>query len=278
VTPVVDSEPSGVVEVTKNALLRSNLLSAFPALTHGITGRLPGLGVADGNIGYSAPRDKADAWQMRINWCQAAGIDPESLVTVHQVHGATVRVATAAEAGRGARPGSDPLCQADAIITRDPGVALMTLHADCMPILLYDPATPAVASIHAGWRGTTLDVAGATVAAMEREFGSRPAELRAFLGAAIGRCCYEVGDEVVAAWRDQAGSEADAALEWGGTRWHLDLRAANRLLLARAGLQTSLVEASDVCTRCEPVDWFSHRGQGPLTGRFGALIALQEQG
>jgi YfiH family protein len=154
-------------------------------------------------------------------------------------------------------------------------VALMTIHADCMPILLYDPETPAIASIHAGWRGTTEDVAGATVAAMQREFGSRPEQLRAFLGAAIGRCCYEVGDEVVSAWRDQAGDVADDALEWSGTRWHLDLRTANQLLLLRAGLSEPLIDFTAICTRCEPDAWFSHRGQGPLTGRFGALIALR---
>jgi YfiH family protein len=214
---------------------------------------------------------------MRIQWCHAAGIDPATLVTVHQIHGATVRVAGAADVGHGAQPGSETLGQADAIITREPGVALMTLHADCMPILLYDPETPAVASIHAGWRGTTEDVAGATVAAMQREFGSRPEQLRAFLGAAIGRCCYEVGDEVVAAWRDQAGDEGDTALDWTGPRWHLDLRAANRLLLVRAGLSEELIDVSDICTRCQPDEWFSHRGQGPLTGRFAALIALREQ-
>jgi YfiH family protein len=277
VTPAAGSAPDTAVEVRPDDLLRSPLLSAFSGLAHGITRRIPGLGVAEGNIGYSGPRDKADAWHMRVQWCRAAGIDPATLVTVHQVHGATVRVATAADAGHGAQPGSGTLGQADAIITRESGVALMTLHADCMPILLYDPETPAVASIHAGWRGTTDDVPGATAAAMQREFGSRPEELRAFLGAAIGRCCYEVGDEVVAAWREQAGDDADAALEWTGTRWHLDLRAANRLLLLRAGLNEELIDVSDICTRCEPDGWFSHRGQGPLTGRFGALIALRER-
>lgn len=259
-------------------IVRGDPLSRLPGVTHGLTRRVAGFGLADGNIGFGAPRDPNDAWMMRRQWCQWAEVDPESMVTVRQVHGAEVMVAKAEDAGRGARPGSDPVGTADALITADPGVVLITLHADCLPILLCDPTTPAIASVHAGWRGTTLDVAGATVAAMERQFGSQPRNMRAYLGASIGACCYEVGVEVVDAWRQQANDEADTALRWNGAKWLLDLRAANRLLLLRAGLRADLIELSAVCTRCQSDEWFSHRGQGANTGRFGALIALREGG
>jgi YfiH family protein len=164
--------------------------------------------------------------------------------------------------------------RADAQITNERGVALMTLHADCMPIILCDPALPAVGAIHAGWRGTTLDVAGATVRRMVEVFGADPSRMIAYLGPSIRSCCYEVGDDVLAAWREASPNAIDVAISAFGERWRFDLDAANRWLLRRAGLAESRIESSGVCTRCGGNEWFSHRGQGPDTGRYGAIVAI----
>jgi YfiH family protein len=255
-------------------LARGALLASIPGVLHGVTSRVEGMGVADGNVGLGAPRDRGDAWTMRQAWCKAIGTDADRLVTAHQVHGAEVLLVSANHTGRSGRADSSPMGMADALITRDRGVALMTLHADCLPILLVDPDTPGVASVHAGWRGTVLNVAGATVRAMTGKLGSRPDRIVAFLAPSIGACCYEVGDEVVDAWREQANGLADRALRPGPNRLHFDLKTANRLLLKRAGLHGENIETSPVCTRCQGREWFSHRGQGPHTGRFGAIIAL----
>lgn len=255
---------------------RSRLLSALPGIVHGVTGRVPGLGRADGNLGYSAPRDVADAWRMRRRWSTAIGVDPERLAAAGQVHGADVLPLAPEQAGVGARPGSGRVGLADALLADRPGVALLSLHADCLPILLADPRRRVVGVVHAGWRGTVADVAGAAVRELRRTYGSDPADVVAYLGPAIGPCCYEVGAEVAAAWESRAGADAGDALAPRAARWSLDLRAANLLLLRRAGLRPSHAEASVVCTRCAGDAWFSHRGQGPATGRFGAIIALAE--
>jgi YfiH family protein len=247
-----------------------------PGIVHGITGRVPGLGLADGNLGYGAPRDTADAWRMRLRWSAAIGVDPDRLASARQVHGADALRVAAADAGLGARAGSGWVGAADVLLTDEPGVALLSLHADCLPLLLVDPIRPAVAVVHAGWRGTVADVAGAAVRAMTAHHGSRPADLLAFLGPAIGPCCYEVGPEVASAWRGRLGDEPDPALTPTGARWTFDLPAANALLLLRAGLASTHLEQSGVCTRCAGEAWFSHRGQGPTTGRFGAVIALAD--
>lgn len=241
---------------------------AIPHLRHGITQRVEGMGKAHGNIGYSAPRDYDDAIAMRERWLLAMGLDRDQLTGVHQVHGADVHVVRAAERNIAPTP------KADALIAAEPGVALFTQHADCMPIILCDPDAPAIATIHAGWRGTTLDIAGATVRRMRDEFGADPSRMVAFLGPSIGRCCYEVGDDVVNAWAAVAGSRVAGAVEARGARWAFDLERANRWLLLRAGLDKSRIEASQICTRCGGETWFSHRGQGPLTGRFASIVAL----
>jgi polyphenol oxidase len=257
---------------------RSELISSLPGVIHAATRRVAGMGTADGNVGFGSPRDRADAWAMRQRWCEAAGLDAERLVTLGQVHGTEVHRVSAADAGRGAAPGSPQVGLGDALITDAPGPVLMTLHADCQPVFLADPERRAVAVTHAGWRGTVANVVGETVAAMTETFGSRPHDIRASLGPAIQRCCYDVGEEVVTAWQDRAGSEASAALKVEGDRVHLSLTTANALLLLRAGIPEANIERSTICTRCHGEHWFSHRGQGPHTGRFGAMIAIAPDG
>lgn len=254
--------------------VRGRRLTDAPGVIHGLTRRVAGMGLADGNVAYSAPRDQHDAWAMRRRWCFAIGVDPERLATLGQIHGADVLHVRAVDAGRGARPGTRVLGYGDALITDEPGVALMTLHADCLPILVFDPARPAVAAVHAGWRSTVADIVGATIAAMTTAYGTQPANVLVYVGPGIGACCNHVRDDVIDAWRERAGGDADLAFGAADGQVTFDGRAANRLLLHRAGVAADNVEVSDICTRCQGETWFSHRGQGPTTGRFGAIIAL----
>jgi len=257
--------------------LQSALLATVSGVRHGITGRVAGMGAADGNVAYSAPRDRDDAWAMRQGWCNALGLDAARLAVLGQIHGADIRRVGAADAGSGARPGTDPAAYGDALITDEPGVVLMTLHADCLPLLLVDPDRPAVAAVHAGWRGTIAGIATATVAAMRDAFGSDPARLLGFIGPTIGPDCYEVGPEVAEAWLRVAPDGIGEALRETGARPSFDLRRANLQLLAAAGMLPERIETSPICTRHDGGAWFSHRGQGPNTGRFGAIIALADR-
>lgn len=256
-------------------LHRSALLDRVPGVVHGVTKRVPGAGLADGNVGYSTPRDRADAWAMRQQWLSAAGLEAAAIAVAYQAHGREVAIVTASDAGRGADPESRPVGLADALVTAQPGVVLMTLHADCMPILLCDPVRRVVATVHAGWRGTTLDVAGATVQTMVDRFGCDPQDLIAHLGPAIGGCCYEVGADVAAAWLTLEPDD-DEALLASGDRWLFDLSVANRRRLERNGIAGSRIEASGICTKCDGEEWFSHRSQGPHTGRYASFIAVTE--
>lgn len=270
-------EESGGLDQLAARVQRSALLAQVPGVVHGLTGRVPELGEAEGNIGYSPPRDTAEAWAMRQRWSSAVGVDAERLVTAGQVHGTEVLRVGVADAGHGARPGSGRAGIGDALMTDEAGVVLMTLHADCLPILLLDPQGTAVAAVHAGWRGTLGNVAGRTVEAMTGAYGSRPERLLAFLGAGIGPCCYEVGPEVVEGWMERgavAGQEAGVAIRElpGGTAF--DLKKANSLLLRQAGVLQEHIDVHPECTRCQGDRWFSHRGQGATTGRAGAMIAL----
>lgn len=258
---------------------QSDLLAQVPRVRHAVTGRSPGLGQAEGNIGFSPPRDKVDAWAMREHWCALAGLDARKLVTLGQIHGAVVHRVRRQDAGRGAQPGSEQIGLGDALITNEPGPVLMTLHADCQALVFVDPGSttrgPAVAVAHAGWRGTVADVAGQTVAAMTEAFGTRPQDLLVSVGPAIGGCCYTVGPEVVEAWQALAGIEWRVAVRQDDAV-RFSLRDANAWLLRRAGVPQAHIEVHVVCTQCDGAGerWFSHRGQGATTGRFGAMVTI----
>jgi YfiH family protein len=238
---------------------------------------VPGLGLADGNVGYTAPRDEEDAWRMRQLWARAVGVEPSQLVRVRQVHGAVVHVADASDLARGTHPEASESPIGDAVITGKPGIALSTLHADCLAALVVDPVCRAVGSIHAGWRSTMLDISGETVRAMARAFGSRATDLLVYVGPSIGGDRYEVGEEVADTWRS-VWNGPDTALHKINGSWRFDLKQANARQLMAAGVRSEQIEISAVCTASDPDRWFSHRGQGPLTGRFSTIIAIVDEG
>jgi len=123
-------------------VLRSALLSSVPGIAHGLTGRIPGMGRADGNVGYGPPRDKEDAWEMRQAWASVVGVDPARLATAGQIHGNAVLRVHSDDAGVGARPDSGLVGLGDALISNEAGPVLFSLHADCLPLLLVDPERP----------------------------------------------------------------------------------------------------------------------------------------
>lgn len=174
----------------------------------------------------------------------------EELVTCTQVHGRDVVVVSS--------PGH--VGDADALVTTTAGLVLMVLMADCVPLLLVDQGAGVMATVHAGWRGTCADVVGATVAAM-RDLGAL--DIAAFLGPAVPVERYEVGPEVVDA---AAAAGVGAAVVDG----HLDLWAANALLLERAGV--TVIDTSGCIPTGE--DYFSDRVRRPC-GRFGLLARLR---
>jgi YfiH family protein len=159
-----------------------------------------------------------------------------------------------------ARPGH---CgEGDALFTREPGLALSVVTADCVPVLLAGPE--GVAAVHAGWRGI---VGGVVAATIEAAVG-RPQEWTAWIGPAIGPCCYEVGEDVAARVTD--ASHPGVAVPGPGERPHLDLQAAVRHQLEAAGLGE--VIAISHCTRCDEEKLWSYRREGRAAGRNLAFI------
>jgi len=161
----------------------------------------------------------------------------------------------------------------DALVTADPGLWLAIYAADCVPVLVLDEATPAIAAIHAGWRGTAAGVVPAALDRMRTAFGTAAAQCRVVLGPAIGGCCYEV-DAPVARAMEGATWWPEAARPTAPGRWHLDLRTAIRRQLIELGVPADHIAIVPYCTSCRADLFFSYRRDG-VTGRMGACIALR---
>lgn len=204
----------------------------------------------------------------RQRLARTIGFEIDRLVTGEQTHSLNIAVVT--DAGRGSVDIDSRIPCTDALITNCKGICLMVLTADCVPVLLYDPATHSAAAIHAGWRGTANGIVGLTVKKMADVFGTKPENLMAAIGPCIGACCFEVGDDV-----------AEHFSRWPNTilrhtNWpkpHIDLVLANRLQLEQVGIPASNIESSGECTKCGTHGLFSHRRNQTL-GRIGTVILL----
>jgi YfiH family protein len=220
-----------------------------------------------------------EAWQ---ELAPSVGLSADRFVTLNQVHGrhvVTIR--------RGIDPGAlvalqDTRPDADGVVSDAPDVALVIRAADCVPLLMADRRSGAVAAVHTGWRGTAARVAVAAIETLGREFGSRPADLVAAIGPAIGACCYEVGTDVVDAFAS-AGHERYLIERWflappprrGGTKrstLRLDVPGANRDQLILAGVPEDNIHVAGLCTAMHLDVLTSYRAEKERAGRIAGVI------
>lgn len=244
----------------------------FPEITaaveHGMLTRLGG--VSDGylrtlNLGSTVGDDPAAVAENHRRVFAAFAVSPAAVVTPYQVHGSRVAVVSAGDGG----------CivpDTDALITNTPGVTLLMRFADCAPVLFFDPARRALGLVHAGWRGVAAGIIPTTVNALIATFNSRPAELWAGIGPAIGPQHYAVGPEVIQAIMAAVPPKTPCATQHKG-QWYLDLPTAIMAQLQAAGVRQITPSHLDTagCTQ----EWYSHRAEKGRTGRFGVLAYLR---
>ena len=210
-------------------------------------------GVSEGpyaslNLGRKSGDDPERADENRRIACEAIGADVEQLALNYQVH--STRVLRAAPAMRGEH--------ADGLWTDEPGLPILAMSADCLPIAVarVDASQPAIAVLHVGWRGLLAGIVEAGAQALGGD------TLAAAIGPGIGPCCYEVGEEVATPFRERFG---DDVVHDG----RLDLWTSAERALRAAGV--AQVDRFDRCTACEPETFFSHRRDAGRTGRQGVI-------
>jgi YfiH family protein len=243
------------------------------AVTHGIAGRTGGVSTgtfASLNLGPRSGDDIERVTTNRRRFHAAIGAAGLTVIAPRQVHGAVVSVHR-----RGNDRPTGGVFDGDGLLTDDESVLVAMLAADCVAILLHDPTIGVAGALHAGWRGTAAGIAAAGIEAMRWSFGSDPATIRAAIGPAIGRCCYEVGIEVAAAVARATPGDVPPYERISPEKAHLDITHANRMQLLAAGLDPEHVVTAGICTACRTDLFYSHRREGEPTGRFGAAISLR---
>jgi len=240
------------------------------------------------NLSLAVGDDPGCVLENRRRLATAFGADLGDFVFARQLHGAGVRIVTASDRGSGAYPLDDAIGSAseaggsggvDALVTASPGVVLVILTADCVPVVLHDPVAGVLACVHAGWRGTVAGVTAAAVAAM-RGLGARPSDIVAGIGPAIGADRYQVGPDVREAVSRSFGPAAPGFIRPDPSapdRWLLDLPSANRHALREAGVPGPQIHATDLVTGPVPGHFFSDRTARPC-GRLALVARLRPGG
>jgi len=265
-------------------------------------------GPPEQNLGYTPEDDPATVAETRRRLVAAITKDRKpsrlpDLITIRQCHTGIIRRVDSSALPLSTAEGK-ALLRGDGLFTRDPNLLLGILTADCVPVLIADTRTHAVAAFHAGWRGTLARIVERGVGTLRQEFGSRPQNLIAAIGPAIGACCFAIGEEV----RDEFDSQfayapglfsevyvADPIREKYpmlfltarapghsnlGPQIHLNLWEANRRQLLDAGLTASSISVIGECTACTRLrdgrrKYFSHRAEHGFTGRMLSVIGAR---
>ncbi len=255
------------IEIGGIIFYQSEKLNAFANVVHAVTTRHGGVSPApfhtlnlSAHVGDEPAR--VDENLMRLH--HALGLAREATVDASQAQADRVAQVTAQERGTRVKG-------VDALITNERGIPLMLRFADCVPILLYDPAHHAIGIAHAGWRGTVAQVLTHTVNAMRDAFETNPRGLVACIGPSIGPCCYEIGADVIAQVERAYPDTHETLLPRNGAT-HLNLWNANAVQLHALGVEQ--IEIAGVCTADHTHDFYSWRRENAHTGRFGAIIAL----
>jgi YfiH family protein len=290
------SKPARKTEID---VLRTDSLSRVPWLVHGFSTRAGGFSKPYGgralNLGFTAHDSRAAVERNRQAFAATLEKEkrkgaPRPLVTLRQIHSDLIHRVTGVP--------EKPLA-GDGLVTSTPGILLAVLTADCLPIIVADTKRHAVGVFHAGWRGTVKRIVEKGVGEMRRYFGSRPGDLKAVIGPGIRGCCYQVGNEVRAAFESQFSygsslfrvtKETDEIHEkyplfflTSRAPGHselpeqifLDLAEANRRQLLDAGVPAKNISQIPLCTACRTDILFSHRAGHGVAGRMMAVAGVR---
>jgi YfiH family protein len=264
--PAASAGPGGLAwppVLVAEDLLASGILAAFSSRAGGRSG-----GPYESlNLGLRVGDDLRAVLANRRRLATVLSVAGLPWATVRQVHSANVVEARGDLLGQGPPEARPPLADADGIVTKEPGLLLAVLTADCVPVLLTDPQARVVGAVHAGWRGLAAGVLERGIEALVHAGASLDRSV-AMVGPAIGPCCYQVGPEVAAAVGERY-DRAPATTRDGALA--IDTAAAAVQALEAAGVGS--IRAAGECTAHQPERFFSYRRHG-ITGRQAGVIAM----
>ena len=256
-----------------NGLLKFSILDKFPEVLNFVTTKQNPFGKGENfNIGYSGGDDK-ETLDNRMLLATALGLKPENFVIQTQIHKDNYKIVTEENAGNGFLSKVSAVQGTDILLTNEKNLCLITRSADCTPVLLYSPDVEAVAAVHSGREGTFLGVAAKAAKLLKENFGADFSQMIACIGPAIGKECYEVGEDCAEKFFKNPRF-SDNTISKKGEKYFLDLKTMIFDDLTALGLKPGNIEKSTLCTKCDDKKFFSaRRGESQ---RFCAGIMLKK--
>ena len=246
---------------------------------HGFSTRMGG--VSEGflgsmNLSFTRGDDPEKVRENFRRMGMAVGFETKDLVLSDQTHTTNVRLVTEEDRGKGFDKEKD-YADTDGLITNVPGLMLVTIYADCVPLYFVDPVHKAIGLSHSGWKGTVHRMGKVTLERMAEEFGTRPEDVQAAIGPSICQDCYEVSEDVARAFMDEFADQLDDRLVYrkGNGKYQLNLWSANERILLKAGIRPEHLSITNVCTCCNHELLFSHRASHGQRGNLGAFLGLK---
>ncbi len=261
---------------TKNGVmyLKYKIFDQIDFVNHAVSSRHGGVSEGEAlgtlNLGYNTSDSYENVTENYERFCSATGFDSKNLVFGYQTHSDNVRYVTKDDRGKGIYKERD-YKDVDALITDQKNTPLVIHTADCVPIAFADTVNKCIGNAHCGWRGTLNGLAEITLKEMQRRFSTRPENVICTIGPAICKKCYEVSKELYAQFLNRFGY--DDAITEKNSKYYLDLMLINKHMLEDAGV--SQIAVSDLCTRCNTKDLYSHRGLGKERGLMSSVIEIR---
>ncbi len=208
--------------------------------------------------------------------CSALDIPPDNLFIPCQIHEDKVAIINSSFLSLPGKQQENELNGIDALLTNEPDIAIAVATADCVPLLLYSPDVKVIAAVHAGWRGTVRQIAAKTIRLMKEKFNCDVKLMKAGIGPSIGIEAFEVGDNVIEAFR-VAGTDISNAYKYNHAtrKMHIDLWTLNYNQLIEVGVEPDHIEISGICTYTHCDDFFSARRLGIHSGRMLSGIMIK---
>lgn len=230
---------------------------------------------AENNIGLHVGDEEKTVIANRLGCAEVIGGSLNDWVVPEQVHGTRVQVVTDEHRGRGSTSHAETLRGVDGLVTNIPGITLVVMAADCVPVLFYDPVTRSTGAAHSGWKGTVGHICKEVLSVMKAQYGARTEDIQVTLGPSIRQCCYEVNHVVQAPVTQQFGSKPLMRRLHHPNKFMLSLQACIRFDLESAGVPLAQIEDTGVCTSCHTDLLFSHRAEDCRTGRQLGAVCLR---
>lgn len=270
---------SSIVTVQDIPLIKFPIIENTGIVKHGFSTRFGG--VSEGiffsmNLSFTRGDNPECVTENYKRISNAIGFDYRDIVMSDQTHSTNIRIVSNLDKGKGITKEKD-FKEVDGLVTNVPGIPLVTLFADCVPLYFVDPVKKVIGLSHSGWKGTLNKIGNRTVEVMHETYGCKPSDIVACVGPSICQDCYEVGEDVAERFIGQYSTSKINKILYkkNSDKYQLNLWKANEISLLEAGIQPYNLALPDICTCCNKDILFSHRGLQGKRGNLGAFLMLK---